>query len=48
MKALFDRGQKLSVGKYHENATLEANILDMIEEDGETYKRQVAAFVSFA
>lgn len=35
MKALMDRGQKLSVGKYHENATLEENIIDMIEEKGE-------------
>ena len=31
IKALMDRGQKLSVGKYHENAKLEANILEMIE-----------------
>ena len=43
-----DRGQKLSVGKYFENATLESNILDMIEKNGEEYRRPVAAFVTFA
>lgn len=31
IKALIKRGENLSVGKYHENAKLEANILEMIE-----------------